>query len=165
MSTHDVPGANPANNDELGMGCWAEHEDGSLILVESTEGSRVIYSMFDLAKDPPVEYRDAMAQPTFEKTFSFDPKRDPDDDYGTFVWTWHDKTAFPWDRVIKAGIPDGQKPAFADHTLTAAERVAESLKLRGERISRDLGHRAEAVVKKTGGIWDKLSRAVAELGK
>lgn len=50
MSTNDVPGANPVNGDKLGMGCWAEHQDGSMILVEGTEGNRVIYSIFDMAR-------------------------------------------------------------------------------------------------------------------
>jgi len=164
MSTNDVPGANPANNDELAMGCWAEHDDGSLILVESTEGDRVIYSMFDLSKSKPVEYRDAMPKAIFEKTFSYDAD---DDDGGApgVIWTWHDKTPFPWDRVIKAGAEDGPRDVSAEDTLSAAARVAESLRLRGERISRDLGHRAETVVRRSGGIWDKLSRALAELGK
>src|SRR5258707_185740 len=122
MSTHDVPGSNPANNDELGMGCWAEHDDGSLVFVESTEGDRVIYSMFDMARTPPVEYRDAMAQPVFEKTFGRESDAGP--------WTWHDKTLFPWDRVIKAGFPDGARSPSAEHTMTAAQRVADSLQLR-----------------------------------
>src|SRR5262245_2443793 len=121
MSTNDVPGANPANNDELAMGCWAEHDDGSLIFVESTEANRVIYSIFDLAKEPPIEYRDAMPESSFKKTFSWKT--------GAFEkWTWHDKTPFPWDRIIENGFADGEKPVSADHTLTAAERVAESLR-------------------------------------
>lgn len=157
MSTHDVPGANPDNNDELGMGCWAEHDDGSMIFVESTEGDRVIYSMFDMLKVPPVEYRDAMPTPAFEKAFGREADIGP--------WTWHDKTAFPWDRIIKAGVPDGTRHAFADHQLSAAQRVADSLALRGEQVSRDLGHRTEQVVKRSGGIFDKLSRAIAELAK
>lgn len=157
MSTHDVPGSNPDNADELAMGCWAEHDDGSLIFVESTEADRVIYSIFDMAKQPPVEYRDAMSTMAFEKAFGRDADVGP--------WTWHDKTPFPWDRVIKAGVPDGARHAFAEHQMTAAERVADSLRLRGERISRDLGHRAETTISRSGGIWDKLSRAIAELGK
>jgi len=158
MSTHDVPGANPSNNDELAMGAWAEHDDGSLIFVESTEGDRVIYSMFDMAKTPPVEYRDAMAQPTFEKTFSFGNDLNE-------VWTWHDKTPFDWNKIIKAGGQDGPRHAFAEHVETAADRVRDSLRLHGERVSRDLGHRADTVVARSGGVWDKLSRAIAELGK
>jgi hypothetical protein len=156
MSTHDVPGANPDNNDELHMGCWAEHDDGSLILVESTEGNRVVYSMFDMEKEPPVEYRDSMALATFEKTFS----RDDD-----LIWTWHDKTPFDWDRVIKAGFKDGTKPVHRDHIMSAAQRVARSLKLRGEEISHDISHRADQTRAKGASVWNKLSRAIAELGK
>lgn len=157
MSTNDVPGANPANNDELRMGCWAEHDDGSLLVVESTEADRVIYSMFDMARTPPVEYRDAMAKPTFEKTFGREGDAGP--------WEWHDKTPFDWNRVIRAGAQDGTRHAFAEHQVSAAQRVAESLRVRGERVSADLGHRTEQTVRRSGGIWDKLSRAIAELGR
>jgi hypothetical protein len=157
MSTNDVPGYKTENNDELACGCWAEHEDGSLIFVESTEDNRVIYSIFDMAKLPPVEYRDAMAQVAFEKAFSYET--------GSDTWTWHDKTPFPWDRVIKAGAQDGGRPAFAEHQLNAAEKIADSLKLRGAAIARDIRHRADTSAKRAGSIWDKLSRAVAELGK
>lgn len=151
MSTHDVPGANPANNDELAMGCWAEHTDGSLVFVESTEGDRVIYSIFDMSRTPPVEYRDAMPTETFEDRFG------RDNDVGP--WTWHDKTPFDWDRVIRTGVPDGVRAAFAEHTLSAAQRVADSLRLRGAEVDR------ETVVNRVGGIWGKLSRAIAELGR
>src|SRR5437868_2055043 len=104
MATTDVPGANPANGDQLKMGCWAEHSDGSLIFVESTEGGRVVYSIFDMSKMPIIEYRDAMPEDTFKKTFS---RRDGNLLIRTINWTWHDKTPFPWDRVIKAGALDG----------------------------------------------------------
>lgn len=160
MSTNDVPGNNPSNNDQLAMGCWAEHDDGSMIFVESTEAGRVIYSIFDMAKAPPIEYRDAMPEATFKKNFSWDPKNKKSE-----KWTWHDKTPFPWDRIIKAGATDGGRPAAAEHILNAAERVAESLKLRGAEVSRDLRYRSEQVIERSKSIWDKLSRAVAELGK
>src|SRR5437762_12981828 len=103
MSTRDVPGYRAENHDELAMGCWAEHEDGSMIFVESTEGGRVIYSIFDMEKQPITEYRDAMAEGAFKRQFSYDGKSDP--------WTWHDKTPFPWDRIIKAGSRDGARIA------------------------------------------------------
>ena len=167
MSTNDVPGANPAHHDELAMGCWAEHDDGSLIFVESTEVSRVIYSMFDMAKTPPVEYRDSMPEASFKKTFSWDPSKK-----GSEKWTWHDKTPFPWDRVIKGGFNDGQKVAVsAEEQLTAAERVAESLRLRGARVARDqYRHRADDERPAPRGdnvsvIMDKLNRAFGELLK
>ena len=72
MSTHDVPGNKLANNDKLAMGCWAEHDDGSLIIVESTEGGRIIYSMFDLDQTPIIEYRDSMPEQGFKDHFSYD---------------------------------------------------------------------------------------------
>jgi hypothetical protein len=165
MSTNDVPGYKAANNDELACGCWAEHEDGSLIFVESTETNRVIYSIFDMAKKPPVEYRDAMTEAAFKRQFSFPPLDDDDDIASGIIWTWHDKTPFPWDRVIKAGANDGGRMAFAEHTLNAAERVAESLKLRGAAVARDIRHRSEQTVRRSATIWDKISRAVGELGK
>jgi hypothetical protein len=170
MSTNDVPGFNPANNDELCAMCWAEHDDGSLILVESTEGSRVIYSIFDMSKDPPIEYRDAMPEASFKRTFSW--KSDDVNDIAhrsksamshNIKWTWHDKTPFPWDRVIRSGAQDGGRHAFAEHTLNAAERVAESLRLRGNKIRDDLRYRKEETVRRSATIWDKISRAVNEL--
>lgn len=163
MSTYDVPGANPANHDLLATGAWAEHEDGSLIFVESTEVNRVIYSIFDMAKLPPIEYRDAMSEVAFKKVFSWKPNSC--DDLPDEQWTWHDKTPFPWDRVIKAGATDGGRPAFAEQQLSAAERVAESLKLRGAAIARDIRHRSDQTVRRSATIWDKISRAVAELSK
>lgn len=179
MSTNDVPGFNPANHDELCAMCWAEHQDGSLVLVESTEGNRVIYSIFDMSKDPPIEYRDAMPEDGFKRTFSWMAGDDDDDDDDldavsiargaksatslNLKWTWHDKTPFPWDRVIKAGSQDGGRHAFAEHTLNAAERVAESLRLRGRKISKDIRYRSAETVRRSAGIWDKISRAVNEL--
>jgi hypothetical protein len=156
MSTNDVPGANDDNGDTLHHGCWAEHSDGSLIFVESTEANRVVYSIFDTNRRPFVEYRDAMPVATFEQRFGRDSVVGP--------WTWHDKTPFDWDRVIKAGFPDGVRHAFAADTLSAAQRVAESLQLRGEE-TRDHRHHTDQTVRRAGGIWDKISRAVAELGR
>ena len=130
MSTYDVPGANPANADQLAMGCWAEHEDGSLIFVESVEAGKVIYSIFDVAKDPPVEYRDAMLEYDFKKTFTWDPKAKTKKDD---KWLWHDKTPFPWTKVME-DFPAGSRAASAAGTMNAAERVAESLSLRAEKV-------------------------------
>ncbi len=123
MSTNDVPGAKPENRDTLAMGAWAEHKDGSLILVEGTEGGKAIYSVFDMAKDPPIEYRDAMLEKDFKTTYSWDAtgkKPGPNE-----RWTWHDKTPFPWDRIVK-NFNDGFKSPSAAHVMTAAERIVES---------------------------------------
>lgn len=173
MSTNDVPGANPRNNDELAMGCWAEHDDGSLIFVESTETGRVIYSMFDMAKQPPVEYRDAMPETSFKKTFSWVP--DGKKTGTNEKWVWHDKTPFPWDRIIKGGFADGERLPSADHVMSAAERVADSLRLRGARLDSDRHkHRTEETFSRpqiddatqiASVVLDKMRRALGELMK
>ena len=121
MSTTDVPGANPANGDDLKMGCWAETDDGSLLFVESTENGRVVYSVFDTAKSPIIEYRDSMAEDAFKTTFTSGTS-------GTsrIVWTWHDKTGFPWDRVIKLGAREGGRLASADDIVDQGDDVAIS---------------------------------------
>jgi len=118
MSTEDVPGYKPENRDTLAMGAWAEHEDGSLILVESTEGGRVIYSIFDMVK-PVIEFRDAMAEGAFKRKFSWRSG----DALTADRWTWHDKTPFPWDRIISAGARAGSRHADVEDQLTEAERV------------------------------------------
>lgn len=133
MSTHDVPGARPENRDVLAMGCWAEHDDGSLIFVEAVEAGRVVYSIFDVQSDPPVEYRDAMPESVFQDRFSWRPESDDADDDLDIRWTWHDKTPFPWERVM-ADFPAGQRHPSAAAELTAAARVARSLNLRAEQV-------------------------------
>jgi hypothetical protein len=109
---------NPANNDQLHAGCWAEHADGTLLYVLGTENNRVLYELFDLSDtNNPVEFRDAMPQKIFEKDFSWDPL-----DKKSIKWTWHDKTLFPWDRIMK-NFRQGVKPVAADVVIKDAERV------------------------------------------
>lgn len=159
MATNDVPGANPANNDTLRVGCWAEHKDGSLMFVKSAEGGRVIYDMFDLAGDVPVQYTDAMPEDGFKTQFSYNPS-----DPNSIEWTWHDKTGFPWDRVIKQGARDGMGFASAQDQLSAAARVAASLALRGKNIDLDdYRHLVEQVTPAGRGIVAKLQKAIGEL--
>lgn len=153
MSTNDVPGAVSANCDELGMGCWAEHEDSSLLFVESTENGRVIYSVFDMGSDDVVEYRDSMKEKDFKKHFSWNPKAKKKD-LDAIKWTWHDKTPFPWDRVIADGARDGVRHPHADNLLSAAEKVASSRKLKG--VALDPKDRDHLVDKITG----KVSKAI-----
>lgn len=132
MSTNDVPGADKRNADELAMGCWAEHQDGSRIFVESTEGEHVVYSIFDVATNPITEYRDKMTTKKFKKQFSWaSPGATP---AAGVKWTWHDKTPFPWDDVIKDGASDGVRHVSATEELSSAARVARSLSLRGKEI-------------------------------
>lgn len=170
MSTNDVPGHDPRNHDELAMGAWAQHDDDSLILVESTEASRVIYSVFDMAHDPPIEYRDAMPEASFKKTYSWPGSKDK--------WTWHDKTPFPWEKIIKQ-FKDGPKSAAADHITTAAERirtsrerhstaaqrVADELRLRGQELDRsDFEDRMERVLGKVAGMFERIVAAAGRAG-
>lgn len=158
MSTHDVPGAKTANRDILAMGCWAEHDDGSLIFVESVEGGRVVFSVFDVAKDPKVEYRTAMPEQAFKDLFSYGDAYTDDD----LIWTWHDKTPFPWERIM-GDFPEGQRPANAEEVLNAAERVAASLKLRaGEVRAREVGGTAQ---RGATTLMERIGNAISALKK
>jgi hypothetical protein len=152
MSTDSVPGYDPANRDELKYGCWAEHEDGSLILVEGTEGGYVVYSVFDASEKPVMEFRDRMAEGAFKREFSW---KGGDDER----WEWHDKSEFPWDRVIGSGARGGTKFADADDLMSAAQRVARHRKLSGRKFDYD-----ESRVSSTGrDIRDRIQRALETL--
>lgn len=161
MSTNDVPGAVASNHDELGIGCWAEHSDGSLIFVESTENGRVIYSVFDMSDDDDiVEYRDSMKETAFKKHFTWqadadDEDDDDDDDLAKIKWTWHDKTPFPWDRVIAEGAKDGPRYTHADKQLSAAAKVARSRELHG--VPLDAASKSHLVEKTSG---KKIAKAI-----
>ena len=131
MSTNDVPGAKSHNNDELAMGCWAEHKDGSMIFIKGVENKNVIFDMYDLDVDPPLCYSTSMFQDAFEEKFSWKP----DDDNG-IRWTWHDKTPMPWQRVMKS-VRDGQMYADAQDQLNAASKLAKSMDLKGTKLTED----------------------------
>lgn len=163
MSTSDVPGYRASNGDELAMGCWAEAADGSLILVEAVEGGRVVYSIFDLEKEPVVEYRDAMAEGAFKKSFSYDPNAKQKAER----WTWHDKTPFPWDRIIDKGGRAGARYATAEDHLTAAERIKRSRELhRGEPVDvAELESRIDRLGDKAAGIIRRLQQAISKASK
>lgn len=155
MSTHDVPGANPRNADVLAAGCWAEHEDGSLIFVKGTEGGSVVYEIYDVAQDPPVAYTDAMTEVAFKKQFTYKSG------VSTDKWTWHDKTPFPWDRVMKV-IPR-PRPQFADahQTISAAQRVADSLRLRAREVQEsDVSHRTDTVTRRGLAVLERIANAL-----
>jgi hypothetical protein len=168
MSTDTVPGADPKNRDKLARGCWAEHEDGSLIYVKDIdENDRVIYEIYDF-KDPgsPVYYPHAMPLKEFEKTFSYDPKKKAAD---TVKWTWHDKTPMPWDKVMRQIERPYPVLANVGDNFTAAQRMAESLQLRvAEALSRkDVLDRSGVTEEPVGStaktIWGKLKHAVGGL--
>lgn len=137
MSTNDAPGAVARNGDELHVGCWAEHSDGSLIFVDSTENGRVIYEIFDMSKPKDVvAFRDAMNEEAFKKHFTWsgdddDDDIDDDDDLSKIKWTWHDKKPFPWDRVIAEGAKAGPRYTDVEQQLSAAAKVARARALHG----------------------------------
>lgn len=160
MSTHDVPGHKKENHDQLAMGAWAEHEDGSMLLVESTEGGRVIYNIFDMDKKPVIEYRDSMAEGAFKKAFSWSPGKATED-----LWTWHDKTPFPWDRIIKAGARDGVRHVHADDLLNAAERVRRSRDIhQGHEVDpEEVESRMDRLGEKAIKVIDRLQKAIESL--
>jgi len=161
MATCDVPGANPNNNDELHPGCWAEADDNSLIYVEGVSETEniVIYSIFDLT-DPnnPLEFRDSMPIDGFEQIF----KNSPD------TWTWHDKTAFPWQKIMSI-FKDGSKVPSADQLISAAQRIVKTRKIyKSNKIKKDdIKEKIDnSYITKTGHvIIDKIQRALNELRK
>jgi hypothetical protein len=166
MSTNDVPGYKEENRDELALGCWAEHEDGSLILVEGVEKGVVVYTMFDTSMDPIIEYRDRMAEGAFKEAFSWRPDLQPiakgkkkKDIVPNIKWTWHDKTPFDWDRVIVGGLQGGMKYADSESLLSSAARVARHRELRGRKFDYD-PNRISGVGKR---IRDKIQRAITAL--
>lgn len=159
MSTNDVPGASKKNMDRLATGCWAEHTDGSLIFVKNTENDRVIYEIFDMADDPPTVYTDAMPVDEFKKFFSVPPVGK-----SKIPWTWHDKTPFPWDRVIKSTKRPVPGFVSADDQLSAAQKVIESLKRRGKDLigkrATGLGHMVDTEESKGMAVMRKLAAAL-----
>lgn len=160
MSTNDVPGASPANKDELRAGCWAEHDDGSLIYVKGTERGSIVYEIYDMAMEPAVCYTDAMPETGFKKQFSYPPVGASKE-----KWTWHDKTPFDWRRVMK--VVERPRPGHvsAEETMSAAARVAESLRLRGKEVVGDLHrHKSPEEVRGTGAgrALEKIGAAIKE---
>jgi len=157
MSTNDVPGANAANADVLAAGCWAEHDDGSLLFVKGNEASQVVYELYDVAQSPPVYYQDAMREKAFKDAFSYPPTGKSKE-----KWTWHDKTPFPWSRVMTTF--DKPRPMYADveETLSAAARVAQSLRLRAQRLQEaDVENKTDQVRSKGRSILERFEKALA----
>lgn len=156
MATTDVPGAKAANLDELAVGCWAEDEQKtSLLHVIGTENGQVVFQMYDLTDG--MYYQDAMLEDDFEQEFSFPPTgKSP------VRWTWHDKTTFPWDRVMSRFKRPVPQPADVQDTLSAAQKIAKALHLRGRKLT-------EADVGAQGGtrrsIQDVLERIATSLEK
>ncbi len=173
MSTNDVPGYNSSNRDELRAGCWAEHQDGSLIYVYAVEADMVSYRIFDMTKSPPIEYLDRMPVKEFGELFSCNPQdinkviavpRGKDKKRVTKqVYTWHDKTPFPVERILDAGIDPGPKVTPAPAVMeSAARKVAKALQLRAKEVDPDdYDHQHDRTVALT--IGQKIGRAIDQL--
>lgn len=147
MSTNDVPGAVAANRDVLAAGAWAEHQDGSKIFVKGTEGGRVVFEMFNVQKK--ISYTHIMDEVRFKTKFSWSPGDGPSKDR----WTWHDKTPFDWDTVMDE-YQTGPQYASAAAQMSAADRVAEDLGIKGEKLT------AERIREIGRGIIDTIADAM-----
>jgi len=154
MSTKDVPGFGVAKNDVLEIGVWAEHDDGSLILVEGLESGKVVYSIFDSAKTPLMEYRDSAPEKQFKEHFSFGSKYNIISD----GWVWHDKTTFPWDKVM-SDFKEGLRSPSVDTALTEATRIAERRNLKSfisHRVAPEVGRKGRVII-------DRIQKAISRL--
>lgn len=133
MSTHDVPGYRAQNQDSLASGCWAEHGDGSLIVVGSVDAGYVRYLVFDRSEQIPSVFADAMPETEFMEQFSA-PK-------SPVVWTWHDKTPFPWGMVVEP----------RREASTSAKTVAKTLGLTPHKLQPEFVRRLVASHSTDGG--------------
>jgi hypothetical protein len=165
MSTNDVPGHNPAHGDTLHAGCWAEHDDGSYVHVQSTEDDVVVFEVFDTTRTPVDSYRGTMSETQFKRQFSWDPKNPK-----SVKWVWHDRTPFSFKPIIAKGLQPGSRPAMATDLLAQADRVRSSADRLGidltpeadlisvaAQIAADLGLQATAV------DGSRFSRALAKI--
>jgi hypothetical protein len=163
MSTCDVPGfddkKSTSKTDVLKIGVWGDHSDGSLVLVEGIEQGRVVFSIFDMSLTPPMEYRDSLPEKQFKSQFSFNSR----DSIVKDGWSWHDKTQFPWNKIMD-NFPDGTRYPSADYALNEAQRIAKIKDLRGAIVKKEnYSHMIEKVGIKGKMIIDKIQRAVNEL--
>jgi hypothetical protein len=160
MATTAVPGADPRNLDDLSVGCWAEDAKGtSLIHVIGHEGGSVIFQLYDLEQDPPLFYQDAMLEKEFKGFFSVPP-------IGTSEvrWTWHDKTTFDWNRVMKRLSMKTPNYADVEDQLTITQKIAQTLGMRGRRLAQEdvtarSGERRDRVV----GIMERIADAIEKV--
>ena len=140
MSTQCAPGYKGSNsdsaNDVLFKGCWAEADAESLLFVEDIDekDNIVIFNIFDLSKDPILDYRDSMTIDDFKEEFSYGSKMNKK--IKGNKWTWHDKTKFPWKKIIKAGGQDGMRIAEANQVLSLAAQLAAHKHLRGNPVDK-----------------------------
>lgn len=162
MSTYDVPGANAINQDVLDIGCWAEHQDGSFILVEGFTDSdkSVVYSIFDTNTNPPVSYRDTMLLEDFYYNYSTINEED-------VKWLWHDKTPFPWEKFIIDKMPMSQRVVLTAEQISVAKKVADDLGLNKTGLTiNDIEEKKKSISEKksiSSKIRSKIGKALYRL--
>lgn len=160
MATSSVPGADPKNFDELHPGCWAEGDDGaSLIYVLGYENGQVVFQLYDTSDG--LYYQDAMIEDEFKAMFSFPPVGTSKD-----KWTWHDKTPFPFDRVMKRfRRPAPQHADVEAEEESVARKIARRLKIRGRRIDKSsITAQTNEEAKRAGyEIMDRIATALGRL--
>lgn len=158
MATNSVPGADAKNLDKLDIGCWAEDDQKtSLIFVAGRETGRVVYQMYDLVDG--YFYNDAMLEADFKSRFSVPPVGN-----SPHRWTWHDKTPFPWDRVMSRF--QRPVPQFSDveDQLSTAQKVAQALGLRGRKLTEeDVTPQVEQRRRRGYAIMDRIAEVVGRI--
>ncbi len=150
MATQDVPGAKASNGDTLAVGAWSEDKAGtSLMFVAGLENDQVVYQMYDLTNG--MFYQDAMLEKDFKKEFS---GKD---------WTWHDKTSFPWNRVMARFNRPVPQHADVEDQLTTAGKVAKALHLRGRKLTEaDVTARSEELRARGFEVMGTIAEAIGK---
>lgn len=123
MSTFDVPGYRAENQDALASGCWAEHADGSLMVVGSVDADWVRYLIFDPSVSPVGVMADIMHEAEFKETYSRGAPK-----FQGIDWLWHDKTPFPWGALMSA------KPQASAATHAGRHRSLNAKQMRPEHV-------------------------------
>ena len=101
-----------------------------------------------------------MAEGAFKSTFSWNPKGKG------LKWCWHDKSPFPWDRIVKSGGKDGTRYASAEEQLTAAEQVRRSREIhRGREVDVEevARSRVDRAGEKAKAVLRRIQRAIRSL--
>lgn len=160
MSTNAVPGANPKNRDYLERGAWAEDKDQtSLVHVIGREDGSIVFQIYDLSEDPIIFYQNALIESEFKTFFSVPPVGTSD-----VTWTWHDKTDFPFDRVMKRFSSKASYHADVKDQLSVAQRIAAALHIKGKRLTKeDVSAQVEREHNRGMAIIDVVTEALGKI--
>ncbi len=115
MGTYQTPGHKPENNDILSVGCWAENDDGSRILVNKIESKKVYYQVFNI-QNPSYAHNDVRDEEVFKDFYSSGKD-----------WFWHDKTPFPWKQLTV-------KNPIKTVDIPMSEKVAKDLNMKVSKL-------------------------------